>query len=117
MITRIFVPSPQCFDQFTGQVTRDRAKQAALEIGLAAQAYRREQGEFPADSSDFIPKFFDHWPVDPFSQTGQPMHYRRENANSAIAWSVGPNGSDENGEVIFTEQNTAKDVGIVLNSR
>ena len=117
MITRIFVPAPQNFDQFIGSVTRDRARQLALEIGLAAQTYRREHGEFPENSTALVPKFFDKWPADPFSPSGQPMHYRRDNATSAIIWSVGADGNDDNGEVTYTEQQPAKDVGIVLKAR
>ena len=117
MLTRIFVPSPQSFEQLTGLANRDRARQAALEIGLAAQAYRREHGEFPEDSTSLVPMFFDQWPADPFSPTSQPMKYRRENATSATVWSVGPNGNDDNGEVTYTEQKPAKDVGIVLKTR
>jgi hypothetical protein len=117
MITRIFVPAPQNFDQFTNSVTRDRARQHAVEIGLAAQAYRREHGEFPEDPAALVPVYFDKWPVDPFSSTGQPMHYRRDNRTSATVWSVGPNGIDDNGDVIYTEQQPAKDVAIVLEAR
>ena len=117
MLTRIFVPSPQSFEQLTGLANRDRARQAALEISLAAQAYRREYGEFPEDSTALVPMFFNQWPTDPFSSTGQPMQYRRENATSATVWSVGPNGSDDNGEVTYTEQKPAKDVGIMLKAR
>ncbi|MEI8018884.1 MAG: hypothetical protein WCH39_11850 [Schlesneria sp.] len=117
MLTRIFVPSPQSFEQLTELANRDRARQAALEIGLAAQAHRREHGEFPEDSTSLLPTYFDQWPVDPFSPTGQPMQYRRENATSATIWSVGTNSNDDNGEVSYSEQKPAKDVGIVLKSR
>ena len=117
MITRILVPSPQSFEQLTGLATRDQARQVALEIGLAAQAYQRENGEFPEDSAAIVPKFLDQWPTDPFSLTGQPMQYRRENKTSATVWSVGPNGNDDNGEVTYTEQQPAKDLGIALKSR
>ncbi len=117
LITRIFVPAPQNFDQFTNQVTRDRARQLALEIGLAAQAYRREYGEFPEASAAFVPKFFEQWPADPFSQTGQPMRYLRENPTSAAVWSVGTDGNDDNGDVTYTEKQSAKDVGISLKAR
>ncbi len=117
MLTRIFVPSPQSFEQLTGFAYRDRARQAALEIGLAAQAFKRERGEFPEETTSLVPAFLDHWPIDPFSPTGQPMRYRRENATSATVWSVGPNGNDDNGEVICIEQKLAKDVGLVLKAR
>ena len=117
MITRIFVPAPQNFDQFTNYVTRDRAKQLSLEIGLAAQAYRREHGEFPEDVTELVPKYLAQAPSDPFSPTGQPLRYRRENTTSATVWSVGPNGSDDNGDVTYTEKQSAKDVGILLKVR
>ena len=117
MITRIFVPAPQNFDQFTNHVARDRARQSSLEIGLAAQAYRREHGEFPEDSATLVPKFIGQWPADPFSPTGQPMRYRRGEADSATVWSVGADGNDDNGDVAYTEKQPAKDVGIVLKAR
>ncbi len=117
MITRIFVSDPKNFAQFTNYVTRDRAKQKSLEIGLAAQAYQRENGEFPEDSMALVPKFLDRWPVDPFSPTGQLMNYRREGSTSTIVWSVGSNGNDDNGEVTDNEQQPAKDLGIVLKIR
>ncbi len=117
MITRIFVPAPQNFDQFTNHVTRDRARQTSLEIGLAAQAYRREHGEFPEDSTALVPKFIGQWPADPFSPTGQPMHYRRDDATSAAVWSVGADRNDDDGDVTYTEKQPAKDVGIMLKAR
>ena len=117
MITKVFVPSPQSFEQLTGLATRDRARQVSLEIGLAAQAYRCEHGEFPEDSAALVPEFLDQWPFDPFSPTSRPMHYRRESATSATVWSVGPNGTDENGEVTYTEQKPARDLGVVLKVR
>ena len=117
MITRIFVSAPQNFDQFTNYVIRDRARQLSLEIGLAAQAYRREHGEFPEDTMALAPKFLDQWPADPFSPTGQPMHYRREKATSAMVWSVGPDGSDDNGDLTYTEKQHAKDLGNELKPR
>ena len=117
MITRIFVLAPQNFDQFTNHVTRDRARQFSLEICLAAQAYRREHGEFPEDSTPLVPKFIVQWPADPFSPTGQHMHYRRDNPTSASVWSVGVDGNDDNGDVTYTEKQPAKDVGITLKAR
>lgn len=99
-------------------IHHERARQALLEIALAAQIFRREHGEFPDDLSALLPNYFETWPLDPCDNTGQSIRYRKIDATSAIVWSVGRNLIDDDGN-IGTEnfEYRAPDYGIRLKVR
>jgi hypothetical protein len=78
---------------------RQDARQAALEVLLGAQAYRRDQGEFPDSLSKLVPKYLSTIPLDPFSPTGAPLLYRRDDPTHAVVWSLGEDGIDGGGDV------------------
>ena len=97
-------------------VARERARQVTLEVALAAQAYRRDHGEFPEDPVALIPSYLDAWPVDPSHKTGQTIQYRRETPLSAIVWSLGNDGHDDGGDVSTDDRNPL-DIGVPLKTR
>ena len=107
---------PPVFKQVEVAIARERARQITLEVALAAQAYRRDHGEFPEDPMTLVPSYLDVWPVDPSDKTGQSIRYRRETSTSAVVWSVGTDGNDDGGEV-NGPNSQSPDVGIILKAR
>ncbi len=95
---------------------RRRARQSALEILLAVQAYQRDNGQYPAELADVVPKYLDQVPLDAFDRTGGTMHYRRDEAGGAVVWSIGPDGVDGNGDVV-SKTAQPPDVGFVIKRR
>lgn len=90
-----------------------RARQATLEALLAAQAYRRDHGEFPDSLAQLVPNYLAVVPVDPGDPAGRPLHYRRDEPTKAIIWSVGQDRTDEGG-MIDSSNGRAPDVGFLL---
>ncbi len=86
---------------------RDDARQAALDVVLASQQYHRIHSEFPACIEQLVPQFLDSVPIDPMDDLGAPLHYRRETDGTAVVWSVGPDGIDDDGRVELNN----KDIG------
>ena len=68
-----------------------------LELQLALQSHHRNHGEFPAKLEDLVPDDIDAVPVDPCDPAALNIRYRRDNSGQATVWSVGNNGTDENG--------------------
>jgi len=99
--------------QVDDSVQRFRAKQAALEVLLATQAYRRDKGEFPESLDQLVPQYWEAVPLDPCDRNGGRLLYRREELLKAIVWSVGEDGNDAGGAV-ESETGRAADVGFVL---
>jgi hypothetical protein len=96
-IAQLFLPPKAIFDAFDGE----RAKQAALVLGLALQLHYREHGQFPATLAELVRDgYVKSIPRDPFGK-GEPFHYRRDNdsRNGAVLWSVWWDGIDQQGKV------------------
>ena len=96
LVSRSGLRATQQFDQ---GVLRQMAKQAAIEVLLAAQAYRRDHGEFPETLLSLVPNYLDEVPSDPFNPKGGPMLYRRDEPEKAVVWSLGSDGIDGGGNV------------------
>ena len=86
MITPVFARASWSMERASAQI-------GAVQIALAAKAYRAEHGTYPEWLSELEA---DGWelPSDPFSN--KPYHYRREGAGFVV-WSVGPNVADDKG--------------------
>lgn len=81
---------------------REQAFQAALEVTLAAEWYRRVHGKLPEDLSQLVAAgMLPDVPDDPWSPIPAPLRYERDPANPSRAkvWSVGQNGVDDGGEI------------------
>jgi hypothetical protein len=95
-IAELFLPPKTIFDTFDGE----RAKQAALVLGLALQLHYREHGQFPATLAELVKNgYLKSIPPDPYGK-GEPFHYRRESGarHGAVLWSVWTDGSDQEGK-------------------
>ncbi|MFN0199261.1 MAG: hypothetical protein ACKVT0_21125 [Planctomycetaceae bacterium] len=74
-------------------------RQRTLEICLASQIYQKMNGAYPKDLDDLVRAgILDEIPIDPYSKTGERMHYR-VTADGVLAWSIGYNGIDDGGEI------------------
>ena len=72
-------------------VSMERTRQAALEVLLAAQAYRRDKGEYPESLDELVPQYLEAVPLDPCDRHGGRLLYRRDSAINAVVGSVGVN--------------------------
>ena len=96
-------------------VWQERARQAALEVLLAAQAYWRDKGEFPESLDQLVPQYLEVVPLDPCDRSGGRLRYRRDSTTNALVWSVGINGTDEGGVLdLDVKIGGSADVGFVL---
>ena len=93
------------------------ARQAAIQVVLAAQAYQRENGTFPENLQQLVPEFLEAIPLAPCDSAGGQVLYRRESVTEAIVWSVGSDGIDDLGKLAAVENGTSIkyfDVGFTI---
>jgi hypothetical protein len=79
---------------------KDRANVAAAAVLLASRLYALDKGRLPRSLGELSPDYLKAIPVDPYSPTGAPIHCRVD-ADGLTVWSVGPNTTDEGGQVRF----------------
>ncbi|MGC4043588.1 MAG: hypothetical protein QM758_07260 [Armatimonas sp.] len=78
-----------------------RAQAALLRTYLALRAYRLERGSYPQSLEQLVSAgYLKSVPKDPFSPTRSPLRY----APDGKLWSVGPNATDDNGQVPGKDQ-------------
>lgn len=111
-LLRVMVPSIKKFDTV---LLRQDARQAALEVVLALQAYRRDHGPFPEDVKELVPEYLPSVPADPLDPKGAPIRYRRDELLKAVVWSVGDDNADGGGD-LGTVDKPGSDVGWVVES-
>lgn len=92
---------------------RQEARQQALVVMLALQAYRRRHGDFPEALVALVPDYLKAVPLDPCDRAGSQLLYRRDGPLQATVWSVGDDGADSGGEV-DSETSQPPDVGFTL---
>jgi hypothetical protein len=86
---------------FVTSTDRERARHAALQLGLALQIFYREHGRFPAALDELVRDGdLKSIPPDPLGK-GEPFHYRRESDPrlGAVLWSVWTDGIDQDGKL------------------
>lgn len=110
ILAKLLLPAT---NQFDIAVLRFRGRQAALEVLFAAQAYRRDHGEFPESLHQLVPQYLEAVPLDPCDPHGGRLRYRRDAATTAVVWSVGDDGADHEGDV-ESETGRPADVGFTL---
>jgi hypothetical protein len=81
----------------------DNAHVSMIDVVLAAHEFQRIRGEFPATVDQMVPDFLDNVPFDPMSGSGSPLNYRRVTEGDAVIWSIGFNGTDNEGAIEGTE--------------
>jgi hypothetical protein len=109
-LTRMVLPS---LAQIDSAFLARRGRQATLEALLAAQAHRRDHGEFPESLAQLVPNYLAAVPVDPCDPAGGPLLYRRDEPTKAIIWSLGNDRADGGG-VIDAANGHPPDVGFEL---
>jgi hypothetical protein len=109
-LMRMLVPMTKQYDT---AMLRQAARQVALEVLLAAQAYRRDHAEFPQTLQALIPDYLDSIPLDPFDPAGGTLLYRRDEASKAVVWSLGDDQGDHGGNVTSPDGRPT-DVGFLL---
>lgn len=110
LLSKLLLPAVKAYDNAH---LRFRARQAALEVMLAAQAYQRDKGEFPESLDQLVPQYLEEVPLDPTNRSGGRILYRRDSANSAVVWGVAEDGNDDGG-VVESESGRPADVGFLL---
>jgi hypothetical protein len=89
---------------------RDEVRYLCLTVAIAAQAYFRDHGEFPAHAKQLVPEYLDEIPDDLYSPTPAPLIYRRD-GNGAIVYSRFQNEIDDGGTVVnYDEHRTGGDL-------
>ena len=87
--------------QFCGTLIRTyhthQALLDSLRAAIACERYRLAQGQWPAALDVLVPQYLPAIPLDPF--TGKPLSYRLL-ADGVVVYSVGPDGLDDQGDVL-----------------
>ena len=110
IVSKMILPARK---QMDNAFQRFLGRQATLEVLLAAQAYRRVQGEFPENLDQLVPLYLEAVPLDPCDRSGGRLLYRRDSPTKALVWSVGEDGTDNDG-TIESEHVRPADVGFEL---
>jgi hypothetical protein len=76
---------------------RTQAEIRCAIAGLAAERYRRAQGDWPGSLAALVPNYLPNIPVDPFD--AQPLRMRRLE-KGVVIYSIGPDGQDSGGILI-----------------
>jgi hypothetical protein len=80
-----------------------------LKAALALERRRRESGAWVGKLEELVPKVLRSVPTDPFD--GKPLRYRVV-PGGAVVYSVGPDGTDDGGDVDPGRGSTPKDIGV-----
>ncbi len=75
-----------------------RAELASCRVLIAAERALLKWGRWPEDLAEITPRLLKEVPIDPWSASGEPLQYRREN-DGFVLWSIGPDGIDNSGKV------------------
>ncbi len=76
------------------RVADTHALQRVTMVALALRLYRKENGRYPENLQQLVPKYLPFVPVDPYD--GKPIRYRKLEKGFKV-WSVGGNRKDEGG--------------------
>jgi hypothetical protein len=65
------------------------------------ERYRLAHGEYPETLDALAPQFIEKVPHDIIN--GKPLHYRRTDDGKFVLYSVGWNGTDDGGQIVFAK--------------
>jgi hypothetical protein len=103
--------------QFRSLAQREGAKQATLVVALASQLYRRRTGAFPGTPTELVDSgILAEIPRDPFSASGDRLLYRTA-GEKAVIWSIGENGSDDDGDITADPSGRSEDIGFEIGAQ
>jgi hypothetical protein len=86
------------YDPLLDQVTDTHALQRVTMTALALRLYRKENGRYPENLQQLVPKYLPSVPIDPYD--GRPLRYRKL-AKGFKVWSVGGNRKDDGGVKVW----------------
>ena len=86
-------------------IDREAARDSLLTAVLALELFAREHGHYPEKLEELVPDFLPAVPEDTHALPKTPLRYRRD-ADGALIYSVGENGTDDGG--LFEK---AEDIG------
>lgn len=104
---------PGMFDNLHRAHTADKAHQAVLIAMLSAYRFKLANGYFPQSIDELKSAYTEISFVDPNGRTENKMLGYRINKKHLLIWSVGPNGTNENGN-ITRRFNEGADVGFEI---
>ncbi len=108
VMAAMLVPSiQQVFIATDREVARDRV----LLTVLALELFARKHGQSPEKLEELVPDFLPTVPEDSHAPAKTPLRYRRD-ADDALIYSVGENGTDDGGLIEKTE-----DIGYRIGKR
>ncbi len=88
---------------------RATARVRSLDAAIAAELFRRDQGDWPAVLNDLVPQYLPAVPIDPFD--GKPLRYIVENTGFVI-YSVGDDLVDDQGMLDSVPNRDYPDFGV-----
>jgi hypothetical protein len=102
------------FPAISGTLRKLVAIQSSVDlarVACALERYRLAHGDYPATLDELSPQFIAKVPHDiiggqPSQGSGpasQPLHYRRTDSGQFVLYSVGWNGTDDDGQVVLTK--------------
>jgi len=91
-LTALFLPS---FDSSVVVFARAEAARLVLDAAIAAELFRRDNGDFAENLQQLVPAYLPALPVDPFDW--QPLRYRKTGEATTI-YSIGEDECDDGGK-------------------
>jgi hypothetical protein len=86
------------YDRLFDRVTDTHALQRVTMTALALRLYRKENGRYPENLQQLVPKYLPSVPIDPYD--GKPLRYRKLQKGFKV-WSVGGNRKDDGGVKVW----------------
>jgi hypothetical protein len=82
-----------------------------MTVLLAAEQYRREQGDYPRQLTDLVPKYLADLPADPIN--GESLRMRYE-SDRFVVYGVGSNEQDDGGDIDEVPGRRSMDTGVAV---
>ena len=86
------------YDPLLNRVTDTHALQQVTMTALALRLYRKENGRYPENLQQLVPKYLPSVLIDPYD--GKPLRYRKLQRGFKV-WSVGGNRKDDGGVKVW----------------
>jgi uncharacterized membrane protein YiaA len=112
ILTATVLPS---FGASTRNANDAQALRACTTVALAATRYRLAHtppSQYPDSAQALVPEFLDAVPLDPFD--GQPLRYKKNDDASLTIYSIGPDLTDNHGDVEPKKNAKSPDTGLIL---
>lgn len=91
------------FERSSFNFARNDAGNALWLVNLAMRAYKSENGAYPAQLKELVPRYLKQIPQDPFGR-GEPLRHQKR-GNTYLLYSIGPDGIDNGGKPVLHREN------------